>query len=796
MTIRKIFAFLFQCLLFVSVSSAYAINPEDLLKPEEAFKVSAQAIDGKTIKVNWDIAEGYYLYRTKLGFSTKTEGITLDTPTFPAGEIKKDKYFGDMEIYHGKVSIDIPVKRSGSDPLTLELMTKSQGCAEAGICYPPQKKMVSVQLAALAANQPANPSMVVSDSVDSISAPAGSGAAGGIGGLIQDLGISRIDGSNEPLPADEAFVFDLLALDKNRLIARWKVTPGHYLYKDKIKFKLESPDGVQLNAASFPAAKQKHDEYFGDIEIYEHDFDIRIPVSGANGREITVLSQYQGCSEITGICYPPLKKTITLALADAPDAAVPSSPSSTTGQTISNTPENAAGVTATQAVQTPEQPVSEQDAILNQISTGSMIGTILSFFLVGIGLALTPCVFPMIPILSGIIAGQGNNLSTRKAFGLSLAYVLPMAIVFAIVGVIAGLGGANLQILFQNPWVISAFALLFVLLAFSMFGFYDLQMPASIQSKLNNLSNKQESGSYIGAAIMGVLSALIVGPCVTAPLIAALTYIAQTGDAIFGGLTLFALGLGMGTPLLLVGISAGKLLPKAGAWMDATKAIFGVMMLGLAIWMLERILPIEIIMVLTGILLIVSGVYMGALNVIPEGVSKWKYLWKGVGFVILLYGALMLIGVATGSKNLLYPLKGSFAGAGNNSLATEQSLKFQPVKGISGLQEALEIAKKQNRTVMLDFYADWCISCKEMEHKTFTDANVINVLKDTMLIQADVTANDEKDQALLKYFGLFGPPGIMFFTPDGKENKAYRLVGEVPPKRFAAHVEKFLSLGQ
>ena len=419
------------------------------------------------------------------------------------------------------------------------------------------------------------------------------------------------------------------------------------------------------------------------------------------------------------------------------------------------------------------------------------------FFLAGIALTFTPCVFPMIPILSGIIAGQGSDNSTRKSFFLSLSYVLAMAFTYAVVGVIAALSGENLQVALQNPWVIGAFAGIFVLLSLAMFGFYELQMPSAIQNKLSSISNSQSGGSMINAAVMGLLSALIVGPCVTAPLIGALIYISQTKDVLIGGLSLFALGLGMGVPLMIVGTSAGKFLPKAGAWMDNVKAGFGIMMLVLAIWMLERILPMPVIVLLSGILAIFTGIYMGALDALNEASTGWKRFFKASGLVVLLYGAMLLFGAASGNGSLIQPLKGSFSGVTTGPQSnSEKGLVFQQIKGIDGLNQALANARQQGKTVMLDFYADWCISCKEMEHFTFSDPKVIATLKDTVLLQADVTENDEQDKALLKKFGLFGPPGILFFDKNSQENLPFRIVGEMKAEPFNQHVQMFLKTAQ
>lgn len=763
----KIFAAIFSLLAIVN---AYGLLSQDeILHPDEAFKVSAEVIDDK-IQVKWVIEDGYYLYKEKFGFSSETAEVTLGNPELPAGKFKKDKYLGEVHIHHDDVLASIPYQtRAANSELTLKV--RYQGCAEAGLCFPPQHKKFTLVLPE-------------STSLESITEKAK--PASGLSNLAQTLGITGIAG-NEPLAPDEAFKY-FVSNEGNSITAFWKVTPGHYLYKEKISFSIDGESSTKLGMPEFPKAKLKKDEYLGDTMVYEEDFSVTVPVIAGEKGDFSLISRYQGCSEITGICYSPQKKKNTLTLNSAVVAAANT-------QTVASNASAATPVkgVAQQTIADSKPEESEQDVLFNKIKDGSLIGVILLFLLLGLGLAFTPCVFPMIPILSGIIAGQGNTITTKKAFLLSVAYVLPMALVYAIVGVIAGLSGANLQIMFQNPWVISSFAGLFVLLSLAMFGFYELQMPSSIQSKLNDFSNKQESGSYIGAAIMGILSALIVGPCVTAPLIAALTYIAQTGDAVLGGLALFALGLGMGIPLILIGTSAGKLLPKAGAWMNATKAVFGVLMIALAIWMLERILPFEIIMLLSAILMIVSAVYMKAVSALPEGTSPWNYLWKGLGIILLIYGIILMLGVAGGSKSMLQPLKGiagvSSTSAGNNAA---DHLVFKRVRTLAELDQAVMNAKQNKQTVMLDFYADWCISCKEMEHTTFKDPQVVQALSKTVLLQADVTDNNDDDKALMKRFGLFGPPGIMFYDTQGKEHEDYRLVGDIKAEKFLGHVNGFL----
>jgi thiol:disulfide interchange protein DsbD len=411
------------------------------------------------------------------------------------------------------------------------------------------------------------------------------------------------------------------------------------------------------------------------------------------------------------------------------------------------------------------------------------------FFLIGLGLAFTPCVFPMIPILSGIITGQGSSITTRKAFTLSLAYVLAMALTYTAAGVFAALAGENLQAMLQNPVALTVFALVFVALALSMFGFYDLQLPSSLQSKLTEISNRQKGGSVAGAAVMGLLSALIVGPCVAPPLAGALIYIGQTGDAVLGGLALFAMSMGMGAPLIAIGTSAGKLLPRAGAWMDTVKAVFGVTMLGVAIYLLERVISPVASMFLWGALLIVSAIYMGALSQLPEGASGWRKLWKGLGVVLLVYGALFLVGVAADGKNTLQPLRGLAVGGGS---AAEAKVPFRPVKTIADLDRELASAKAAGKPVMLDFYADWCVYCIQMERDTFPDPVVQQAFDQMILLKADVTANDEADKALQRHIGIPAPPAMIFWDDEGNELRHLRLLGFKGPEDFAAHLNEVL----
>ncbi len=572
------------------------------------------------------------------------------------------------------------------------------------------------------------------------------------------------DDAPEPsfLSVDQAFQLSANADTSNQVKLYWLIADEYYLYKKRISV---SSDNAQLGDIVLPAGKQQHDEFFGDVEIYEQQLELSVPIINA-GRTVTLQIGYQGCAH-AGLCYPPTTRTLEISLSNTTSTSSPS-PALSTSDNITTQ-------------------ISEQDQFAQRLSNQNLSTVIWLFLLAGLLLAFTPCVFPMIPILSSIIAGQSGTMSAARGFRLSLVYVLAMAFTYTLAGVLVGLTGANLQIWFQNPWIISSFALLFVILSLSMFGFYELQMPSAIQSRLSAMSSQQKHGSYIGAAVMGLLSALIVGPCVTAPLIGALIYIAETGDPVVGGLALFALSMGMGLPLLLIGTSAGKYLPQAGGWMEPIKAVFGVMLLALAIWFLERILEMPIILALSGTLLIGCAMFMGVFN---SSHTAWARVRQTLAWLLLIYGTLLLIGASAGSKSLVKPLQNILVSAEQHSNSV-QHLEFQQIRGVAGLQATLELARAQSKPVLLDFYADWCISCKELDAYTFTDNNVQSTLDGFILIQTDVTENNQEDQALLTSLGLFGPPALLFFDNNGKEHKPSRLVGFIDAPAFVEHINHF-----
>lgn len=558
-------------------------------------------------------------------------------------------------------------------------------------------------------------------------------------------------GSKKPsfLPADQAFALDVRAVGQSTLLASFHITQGYYLYQSKISFSVN--DGTsKIAQLVLPAGELKNDPNFGTIEVYHQSFQAEINLENANiAKPLVLNASYQGCSD-QGLCYPPIEKKFTLTLAPTVSATAPVSPVASTPQPF---------------------PSNDNTQIATLFKSGNFWLIVSFFFGAGLLLSLTPCVFPMIPILSGIIVGRGHQITHAHAFILSLAYVLGMAITYAIAGIAAGYSGNLISNALQTPWVLGSFATLFVVLSLSMFGVYELQLPSALQSKLSDTSNKLHGGHLTGVFGMGALSAIIMGPCVAAPLAGALLYISQTHDALLGGTALFVMALGMGVPLLIIGTSAGTLLPKAGAWMESVKRFFGVMMLAMAIWIASPVVPIAAQMVLWAALLIFIAVYLHALDALTPTARGWQKLNKAIGILALLLGVAYLIGALSGARDILRPL----GNLGQAPAEASHSLVFEKVKSNAELDA--RIAQAAGKTVMLDFYADWCVSCKEMERFTFSDAGVQAKLKNTLLLQADVTANNADDKALLQRFQLFGPPATLFFDKQGKELSDSRVVG-------------------
>lgn len=772
----KIKSLLLLCTLsFIGLATIPVTWANEPLPPQEAFKFDA-VVEGDSIKASWTAADDYYMYKDKIRFESGTAGVELGTVNYPKGKMKHgitpDGKEGEVETYSKTITITIPVSKSSGGEF--KLVAYSQGCSEKfGICYPPQKHEKTLTLAAVSGS-------AVSGLGD-LSAQLGlNGSGAGLGG-----------GADEPMRADKAFQYSA-RIEGNNLIATWTIARDYYMYREKFSFESTTP-GVTFGKPKIPKGKMKHgitpDGKEGEVETFIEHVVIEVPIlaSKAGITELNYVAIGQGCAEIFGICYPPRKVKEN---AVATQAFAVSERTATAAITKPVEPKTMPAPT-----KTADEFVSDQDRSARILATGDTITIIFYFFLGGLALAFTACMYPMIPILSSIIVGQGEKITTAHAFNLSLFYVLSMAVTFGILGALfAGVAqGVNLQASFQSPWILVPFSILFVALAFSMFGFYSIQMPAGLQGKLSEISSHQKSGSYIGVIIMGALSALIVGPCAGPVLIGALAYVAAEGSIFLGFLSMFIMGLGLGLPLIFVGTSHGKFLPKAGGWMDTVKYAAGVVLLAISLVFLERVsfMPAMLIMVLWAALLIIAGVYMGAFEQIKQGASGWHKLWKGLGLVFILYGAIVMLGGLTGARNVNDPMHGSKLTMGGGSHA-QAELKFKRIKTVADLERELATAKVTGKYVMLDFYADWCTYCKTFEDYVFTHPGVQALLADFVLLQADVTASDELDQELQKATNVIAPPSILFWDPSGKEKIKYRIVGEMNAQQFLERVNLIL----
>src|SRR3990167_1897558 len=571
--------------------------------------------------------------------------------------------------------------------------------------------------------------------------------------------LSSMASAITPPPADDVFQAEVKPVYPNSFFITWKIKAGYFLYADRIQLSVEQTTHFTIGSLQFPPTLTKTDRLGHTYPVYRDELVLPVPVLGQQTGSSFLSIAFQGCAD-DGFCYPPETRRVQLtidnhlALTDVKIIQEYNNVISSPNKTITNNP------------------------IATVFSSHHWSATLLLFFGLGLLLSFTPCVLPMIPVLSGIIVGH-EQISTQKAFGLSLSYVLSMAFTYALIGVTVALLGENLQITMYSPLIISLFSGLFVVLALSMFGLFDLKLPISWQAKLAEITRKQSSGHYISAAIMGSLSTLVLSLCVTAPLVGALGYIAESGDLFLGGGALFAMGLGMGTPLLLIGTSAGKWLPKTGLWMNAVKSFFGVLLLAVAIYLLTRILPATLIMALWAILLIFSGVYAGALT---KGQTHLEKLKQSLAIVLFGYGLIVLIGASLGNTNPLQPLEN--ISLKNNSAAS--ALKEKPTEHIVTTSAELNelLAQSQGKPVMLDFYADWCTSCKIMEATTFNEPALKQALTRFVVIKVDITHNTPAEQALLKEYNVIAPPTFIFINSQGQEVTGSRLVGEVSAQDF------------
>ncbi|TKR30637.1 protein-disulfide reductase DsbD [Luteimonas gilva] len=805
--VRGLAAFLLS-LAAAAALPAGAVDEDDLLPVDQAFALSANAPAPDRIQLRWKIADGYYLYRHRI--SVQATGFQAKPLQLPNGKKHTDEFFGPVETYRGELVATLPGATIGQ-ARQVSLKVKYQGCADLGVCYPPQTRTLSVSLpmgsgsvgaasAASSSDQSSAQSQNQPLAAEAAPTKSNSGDAGfsafgkslGAGGASAQ-GIAANGAADAlPLPPEQAFKFEAIADGGNALLLRFTPAKGYYLYRDKTALKLEGADGVMLGKPAWPKGVAHRDEHFGDVVVYFDQIDLPVPLarSVADARKATLTATFQGCQN-DGICYPPMTRTVALsipagaatskndqaALAGAASIGAASAASSSQQEEATPTPIVPEKELAAEAASTKEQSGDAASQAEDSRLAAALAGShrwlaLLGFFVAGLLLAFTPCVLPMIPILSGLIAGRGERVGAMRAFSLSLVYVLASAVVFTVAGVLAGLlgAGANLQTAFQKPWVIVAFAALFVALSLSMFGLYELQLPAFLRAKLGAISDKQRGGSLWGVAAMGMLSALIVGPCVAPPLAGAVLFISQTRDAVFGGAALFLLAMGMGAPLLAFGVAAGRGMPTSGPWMTAVQRVFGFVFVGLAIWMLSRILPGAATLALYGVLALAVAAWAFSLAR-PDSGERTRWIARFFGLLLAVVGAAELLGAMAGGKDPLQPLAGAIGGKRET-----RELPFRMIKSSADLDRELAAARAAGKPLLFDFYADWCVSCKEMEKYTFAEPAVHAALADFVLLKADVTANDDLDQALMKRFGIIGPPATLFFA-DGAERRELRLVG-------------------
>jgi thiol:disulfide interchange protein DsbD len=575
--------------------------------------------------------------------------------------------------------------------------------------------------------------------------------------LVFSLGFAAE--AEKPLNSDQAFVLTSYTDKQGNITFQWHIAPGYFLYQNKFHFKLSPAGQIKIGAITWPRSLIKNNDGML-IPIYSDSVTIAVPLKGVLRGPVTLTIGYQGCSR-QGFCYAPIEKNLKLDL-------------SVIKPSQNLTPD----VTITSA----EKPFLSDQVMTEKIFAGhNVFFILLSFLGLGLLLAFTPCVLPMIPILSGIIVGHKKNINTVTAFSLSFSYVMGMAVTYAAAGILVASLGSSVQALFQQTWIIILFSVLFILLSFSLFGFYDLRMPAHWQKHTTHLSNRLKSGSYVGVFFMGCLSTLIVSPCVSAPLVGVLAYIAQTGDRFLGGMALLMMGLGMGIPLLLIGTSAGKWLPKAGHWMTIVKKLFGVLMLGVAIWMLSRIISGTLTLMLWSFLFVGTGVFLGLFckEIVNQG------LLRIIGSCLVVYGIILVVGAAFGNSDPLRP----WNTWNISEVHDDKKDFFITVKTNAALNDELKKAKEKGQPVILDFYATWCVSCVAMDHRIFNQLSVREILSTYAKIRVDITENNAEVRAILKRYHVIAPPTILFFDKQGRE-ASQRIIGEVNMAEFLNHLDK------
>ncbi len=752
-------------LLLGAVSLSVFAQDDELLPSDEAYAFSVE-VSEEGLDAKWIIADGYYMYRDKLSFSLEdNSGTPIDIQyDFPPSKTKADPAFGDVEVYVKQVAFSIPVSSNASNVL---LTVKGQGCNEPiGVCYPPITHKIPLQL--IAAITPASDPLAAPAPLMNLTTEADEELAS-ISELRDLLGGATAD--DELLPPDEAFSVSAIT-DRDGINVRFDIAEGYYLYQNKLKFESSTH---ALNKPILPEGKLKQDEYFGEVIVYRNQIDALLKLATATGSETLVLdTQYQGCADL-GVCYPPQNKRFELSVADLISSA----------QAQSTAP--APAMPDTSATAAANAPATDKE------TSNALWWVLLTAFLAGIGLTFTPCVLPLVPILSSVIAGQGEHVTKSKAALLAAVYVLGTAVTYAAIGAVAGASGDQLQAYFQNAWAIGIMAAIFMVMSLSMFGLYEIQMPSFVQSRLAEKSQGIKGGTLPMVFVLGLISALIVGACVSPVLISFLSIAIAKGSASLGALTMFSMAMGMGIPLILLGMGAGHILPKAGMWMDKVKYVFGVMLVAVAIYLLG-ILPAVPVLYLWAVLFIVVAIYLGATQSLPEGASGWQKLFKGIGTLLLIWGILALFGAMMGERRIERPLPEhlfSVAPANQSGITVDTRHLFTRVNSMAELDQQLEAAAVAGKKVMIDYYADWCVECLKMEETTFQDPAVRAELRANFAtLQVDVTdPNDEKRKALKKRYGVFGPPAALFFDRQGNQIKDKNFYGYMKAEEFLQHLK-------
>ncbi|MXZ80956.1 MAG: protein-disulfide reductase DsbD [Gammaproteobacteria bacterium] len=729
---------------------AQGLDDDELLPEDQAFRFELVPGEPSAIQATWRIAEGYYMYRDKIGFRIDDAGFSAAVPEYPQGIIKDDPLFGVTEVYTDQFSIRIDV---GGGDGAFTLISDGQGCNEPiGVCYAPithttrfVKAGNTIRFASLVSTS--EPEAEAAETTEQAQVEAEDID------LLRDL-LSSSFSQPEFLDVDEAFRVEDLSIGLQSISGHFVIEPGYYLYRDKVGVML---DELSLAVRIPQEPEQYADPTFGTTDVHRTDFSFSAsrPTTSAAGPAVVTLT-YQGCAE-GAICYPPVTRQFNL-VAPAMADETPSAASSST-------------------------PATEQDYSLIAILSGA--------FIAGILLTFTPCVLPMIPILSSVIAGQGEAISRTRAGSLSLSYVLGTVITYAAMGALAGATGDQLQAYFQNAWAIGILSGILALMALSMFGLYELQVPSFLQSRI-----QQKSGSLTGSIplvfLLGLVSALIIGACVSPVLISILSIAVATGDPVLGAQTMAVMALGMGVPLISIGVGAGYLLPKAGVWMESIKYLFGILLFAVAIYLLQILPQVPILLIWGAYLIIVGYAFMQARAEPDTPKHKFTVVLKGVGVVLLVWGICALIGGFMGQRDLLRPIPERLFTSGPAALQSAETHLFDRISTVDELDQQIVQAASNGRGVIIDYYADWCVDCLKMEESTFKDKLVIEEIGNRFIaLQVDVTnPNDANANSLKKRFNVFGPPAMIFLGRNGTVLSDFNFYGYKGPEAFLEHLKR------